>query len=140
MTNQNLIKYSLPGLMLITFLLGLLTFLQKMTIRWDSGDNSYCYLILPLFIYLCWEKKDSFRFGEFTWNIWGLFLVVLSILLILAGELGSIETLVYIGLWGCIIGTMFTIYGARLFQLWFPLLILAFYYSIAAICQQNDDL
>ncbi|WP_419656803.1 eight transmembrane protein EpsH [Desulfosarcina variabilis str. Montpellier] len=126
MTNQNLIKYSLPGLMLITFLLGLLTFLQKMTIRWDSGDNSYCYLILPLFIYLCWEKKDSFRFGEFTWNIWGLFPVVMSILLIFAGELGSIETFVYIGLWGCIIGTMVTIYGTRLFQLWFPLLILVF--------------
>ena len=126
MTNQNLIKYSLPGLMLITFLLGLLTFLQKMTIRWDSGDNSYCYLILPLFIYLCWEKKDSFRFGEFTWHIWGLFPVVLSILLIFAGELGSIEAFVYIGLWGCIIGTMYTIYGTRLFQLWFPLLILAF--------------
>ena len=126
MTNQSLIKYSLPGLMLITFLIGLLTLLQKMAIRWDSGDNSYCYLIFPLFLYLCWEKKDSFRFDEFNWNIWGIIPVVLSILLIFIGELGSIETLVYIGLWGCIVGAMFTIYGVRLFQLWFPVLILAF--------------
>ena len=126
MTKQNLNAYTLPILMLITFLLGFLTFLQKMAIRWDSGDNSYCYLIFPLFVYLCWEKKDSFRFDEFNWNIWGIIPVVLSILLIFIGELGSIETLVYIGLWGCIVGAMFTIYGSRFYQLWFPLLILVF--------------
>ena len=126
MNNQNLIKYSLPGLMLAFFLLGLLPVLQKLQIQWDSGDNSYAYLIVPLFLYLCWENKDGFRFGDFSWNVWGLVPVALSMFLIFLGELGSIETFMYIGLWGCIVGAMFTVYGARLFKLWFPIIILAF--------------
>ena len=106
MNNQNLLKYALPGLMLITFLLGFWPLFQKMAIRWDSGDNSYCYLIVPLFIYLCWEKKERFRFSEFSWNLWGLIPVGLSILLMVVGELGSMETLLYIGIWGSIVGVM----------------------------------
>ena len=132
MNNQNLIKYALPGIMLAAFLLGFLSLLQKMAIRWDTGDNSYCYLIIPLVIYLCWEKKDSFRFSEFSWNLWGLLPVGLSILLMIIGELGSVETLLYIGIWGCIVGVMFVLYGTRLFRLWFPLLILAFIVPLPA--------
>jgi len=93
---------------------------------WDSGDNSYCYLIVPLFLYLCWEKRGEFQFGRFTWNSWGLISVFLSISLMIAGELGSMETLLYIGIWGCIAGIMLIIYGLRLRHLLFPLLILAF--------------
>jgi len=29
---------------------------QKLFIRWGGGDNSYCYLIVPLFAYLLWER------------------------------------------------------------------------------------
>ena len=126
MTNQNTFKYLLPGLMIAAFLLGFLPLLQKMAIRWDSGDNSYCYLMVPLFLYLCWEKKNEFYFGQFSWNLWGLVPVLLSILVMIAGELGSMETLLYIGIWGCVVGVMFILYGLRLRQLLFPLLILAF--------------
>jgi len=99
---------------------------QKLAIQWDTGDNSYCYLIVPLFLYLCWEKKDSFKFGEFSWNVWGLVPILLSILLMFAGELGSVETLLYLGIWGCIAGAFFMFYGLRVRHLLFPLLILIF--------------
>ncbi len=108
------------------FLLGFFPALQKINIRWGEGDNSYCYLIVPLFLYLCWEKRKDFQFGQFTWNLWGLVPVCLSVLLMIAGELGSMETLLYIGIYGCIVGVMFILYGLRLRHLLFPLLILAF--------------
>lgn len=126
MKNKNRLNYALPGLMVAVFLLAFLPILQKLTIRWDSGDNSYCYLIAPLFLYLCWEKKGDFRFGQFSWNLWGLVPVFLSVLLMIAGELGSVETLLYMGIWGCLAGMMFILYGLRLRHLWFPMLILAF--------------
>ena len=31
--------------------------LHKMSIRWGGGDNSYCYLIVPLVAYLLWDKR-----------------------------------------------------------------------------------
>lgn len=126
MPNQKLLNYAFPGLILAAFVLGFLPLIQKIVMRWDNGDNSYCYLIVPLFVYLCWEKKNDFGFGRFSWSPWGLMPVVLSILVIIAGELGSMETLLYVGIWGAIVGVMVILYGLRLRQLLFPLLILAF--------------
>lgn len=114
------------GILFAVFAAGFWPLLQKLGMRWDSGDNSYCYLIVPLFLYLCWEKRDEFQFGRFAWNFWGLIPVFLSIFLMIAGELGSMETLLFIGIWGCIAGIMLILYGLRLRHLLFPLLILAF--------------
>ncbi|MEA1946782.1 MAG: exosortase, partial [Thermodesulfobacteriota bacterium] len=182
--------------------------LHKMSIRWSAGDNSYCYLIVPLFLYLCWDGlakrgiKDyglrgkeegkeqraeskgqraegecfsdrgqrlevggkgwadrgdrleaeghlpqtsnlkpqttegfasdlrpnvgGFRFGEFSWSVWGLVPVILSILLIIIGEIGSVETLLYTGIWGCAVGMILVLYGRRIRYLIFPLGILLF--------------
>jgi exosortase D (VPLPA-CTERM-specific) len=110
----------------LILLLSLFPILQKLQIQWSSGDNSYAYLIVPLFIYLCWEKKASFRFGEFSWHIWGIIPAAASVIIMFAGELGSMETLLYIGIWGSIVSVMAALYGRRLRYLWFPLLILAF--------------
>jgi exosortase len=43
----------------------------------------------------------------------------------LIGELGSVETLLYIGIWGCFLGLMMVLYGWRIRYLIFPLIILA---------------
>ena len=89
MPNQKKLNYALPGLMIAGFMIGFYPIAQKLMIRWDSGDNSYCYLIVPLFLYLCWEKKSEFHFGQFSWNLWGLVPILLSLVLMVAGELGQ---------------------------------------------------
>jgi exosortase D (VPLPA-CTERM-specific) len=119
-------KYLFLGLIVAAFILGFYPVAQKLMMRWDSGDNSYCYLILPLFLYLSWEKRTEFHFGQLSWNLWGLVPVGLSLVMIIAGELSSVETGLYTGVWICIVGVMFVLYGARLRQLIFPILILAF--------------
>ncbi len=97
-----------------------------MSIRWSGGDNNYCYLVVPLFLYLLYDCRNQFKFGEFSWNIFGLIPIIISIGLILVGEFGSVETLMYIGIWGCIVGIAYLLYGRRIRYLIFPLIILAF--------------
>ena len=116
----------LLGIFFAVFTAGFWPLFQKLCMRWDSGDSSYCYLVVPLFLYLCWEKRGEFQFGRFVWYSWGLIPVMLSVLMMIAGELGSMETLLFIGIWGCIAGIMLILYGLRLRHLLFPLLILAF--------------
>lgn len=119
-------KYIIPGLLIAAFTISFYSVLQKLAIRWESGDNSYCYLMIPLFIYLCWEKRKEFHFEQFSWNLWGVVPVLLAILLMVVGELGSMETLLYCGIWGGAVSVLFILYGVRLRQLVFPLLVLAF--------------
>ncbi len=97
-----------------------------MSIRWEGGDSDYCYLVIPLFLYLLYDCRNQFRFGEFSWNIFGLIPIMISSGLILVGEFRSVETLMYIGIWGCIVGIAFLLYGRRIRYLIFPLIILAF--------------
>ncbi|MCP4691492.1 MAG: VPLPA-CTERM-specific exosortase XrtD, partial [Desulfobacterales bacterium] len=122
-----------PAIMAACFFAAFHPALYKLSIRWSSGDNSYCWLIIPLFIYLCWDmragaKEDGggFRFGEFSWSSWGLAPLILSIGLMILGELGSVETILYIGVWGCMVAAAVMLYGARVRRLIFPLLILFF--------------
>jgi exosortase D (VPLPA-CTERM-specific) len=126
MKAQTLTKYALPGLLAVIYLSAFWPACQKLAIRWNSGDNSYCYLIVPLFLYLCWEKKSEFCFDQFSWNLWGFVPLGFSILLMMVGELGSLEFILFMGIWGCIVGMMFIFYGMRVRHLIFPLIILAF--------------
>jgi EpsI family protein len=147
---HNLTKFLFPAVILLCFTIAYWTSYQKMSIRWSGGDNNYCYLVVPLFLYLCWDmrkkgalgaqEEDSkestgnetqsnttgFKFGEFSWSFWGFVPIFFSISLILVGELGSVETLLYIGIWGCIVGIVTVLYGRRIKYLTFPLIILLF--------------
>lgn len=119
-------------LMLGGLVLGYWPVFQRLIRSWNSGDNSYGYLIIPLFLYLCWEKKNSFRFDQFSWSIAGSLVTLLSSLLLLIGEAGSMETLLFVGIWGSFVGIMATLYGKRLKYLIFPLLILLFIVPLPA--------
>ncbi|MEA1948911.1 MAG: EpsI family protein [Thermodesulfobacteriota bacterium] len=123
---DNILKYFFIITTFIFFVIGFFPTMEKLSIRWSGGDNDYCYLIVPLFIYLCWDKRERFRFGQFSWALWGLVPVFLSMLLMMFGEIGSLETILYTGLWGCVVGVFITLYGNRTRLLAFPLFILLF--------------
>ncbi len=123
---EDLSKIIFPMAIMACFIASYFPAFQKLMIRYNSGDNNYCYVILPLFLYLCWEKKDSFHFRQFSWCAWGILPIVVYVSLILVGEVGSVETLLYIGIWGCLVGLAVTFYGSRARFLIFPLLILLF--------------
>lgn len=108
------------------FVIAFWSALSKMPLRWGSGDNSYCYLILPVFFYLCWENRESFKFSLFSWSGWGLLTAVCSVLLIFLGALSSVETLLFLGLWGGMVSIIITLYGSRSKEILFPIVILLF--------------
>ena len=113
-------------LLLGSFVAGFWPAIQQLLIRWSFGDNSYCYFVVPVFLYLCREKRDCFRFFEFNWNFLGIISSFLALVLVGAGEFGSMETLVYIGLWLLLLAVGITLYGRRLGNLWFEFLVLLF--------------
>ncbi len=110
----------------IAFIIAFFPALQKMVTRWNNGDNSYCYLIIPLFLFLLWEDQRSFNFKYPSYSYWGVLLAVVSIFLSLLGILGSIETVLFAGLWGCLVAIIISIYGLRTRHLLFPIIILFF--------------
>lgn len=54
-----LTKFLLPAVILLCFIIAYWTSYQKMSIRWSGGDNNYCYLVVPLFAYLLWDKRNK---------------------------------------------------------------------------------
>lgn len=118
------------GLLTAAFLFCFWIAVEKLYLRWNTGDNNYCFLIIPLFIYLCWDRKfdgrTGFRFDQFSWSYWGLPLVLIALALVLLGELGSVETILYGGLWLAVVGLAQLLYGWRVRHMAFPMLILVF--------------
>ena len=55
----NLTKLLFPAAILLCFIIAYWTSYQKMSIRWSGGDNNYCYLVVPLFAYLLWDKRKK---------------------------------------------------------------------------------
>jgi len=118
------------GLLTASFLICFWVAAGKLYLRWNTGDNNYCFLIVPLFAYLCWDRrynrKIGFRFDDYSWSIWGLPVILAALGFVLLGELGSVETILYAGLWLALVGLALLLYGWRVRYLTFPLLVLAF--------------
>ena len=123
---ERFLIYALPLAILTSFAVSYWPVFQKLEKQWSTGDNSYCYLIIPLFLYLCWDIRDRFRFREFSWTPWGFLPVLLSVILMVVGELGSVRALMFMGIWGCVVGLAVTLYGRRVRYLLFPLVVLFF--------------
>ncbi|MBU0995305.1 MAG: VPLPA-CTERM-specific exosortase XrtD [Proteobacteria bacterium] len=115
-----------PAIILIFLMAGFWPLFPKLFSQWDAGDDSYCYMIIPLVFYLLWEKRMSFHFASFSWSYVALLPVIFSTMIIIIGELGSVLTLVFLGLWGCLVSILVVLYGKRVSHLIFPVLILAF--------------
>ena len=120
------IYFLFPILMFLCLAIGFRELLPKLMVQWDAGDNSYGYMIIPLVGYLLWEKRTVFQFQSFSWSYAGVVPILLSVCLIVIGELGAVLTFVFVGMWGCFIGIFLILYGKRIVHLGFPLFILAF--------------
>ncbi|MBX6422459.1 EpsI family protein [Thermosulfurimonas sp. F29] len=91
-----------------------------------SPSNNYCLLIPFIFLYMCWEKKKVFDFSEFNPSYSGIFLLLVSSVFSLIGQLSSIETFLYFGLYLAIISLFLVLYGKKCKYLIFPFLVLFF--------------
>ncbi|NPA39157.1 MAG: EpsI family protein [Thermodesulfobacteria bacterium] len=100
--------------------------LKKLFHRWTQENNSYCFFVPLIFLFLCWTKRKTFDFTSFSVSCWGLIVLILAITLSLVGSISSLETLLYLGLYLVILALGITLYGKRTKHLIFPFFILFF--------------
>jgi hypothetical protein len=62
LSRDNITKF-FPVFILGCFIAAYWAGFYKMSIRWSGGDNNYCYLVIPLFAYLLWDRRYMLRKG-----------------------------------------------------------------------------
>ena len=98
----------------------------KLVHDWATDDNySHGFLIVPLAVYLTWERRQRFWTTAVKPSLMGLAVVVSSIVILAAGALGSEFFLTRISMLGALTGIVLFLFGwARLRVLVFPLAVL----------------
>jgi exosortase D (VPLPA-CTERM-specific) len=109
--------------------------LAKLVFDWWTDENySHGFLIIPIAAYLVWERRDGFAATPNKPSRAGLLVIVASILVLLAGILGSELFLTRISLVGTLAGSALFLFGwQRLRVLAFPLSVLFLMIPIPAI-------
>lgn len=95
--------------------------------QWNDEDNSHSYLVVPVFLYLLWLRRKEIESATSTSFILGLVIIVFSMIIMIFGRLGSLETLVYISMWMSLAGIFLFFLGHHVFRfIVFPFIILIF--------------
>jgi exosortase len=123
------------GLIAAGFILVYWDVIAKLVMAWYTDDNySHGFLIVPLALYLAWERRARFQATEIRPSVFGLVVVAGSLLLLTAGILGSELFTTRVSIIGTLIGVMLFLFGwGRLRVLAFPLAFLLLMVPIPAI-------
>jgi exosortase A len=123
------------GPVLVGVLVAYLPVLRKLVYDWGHDDNySHGFLIVPIALYLIWERREQLAAARPAPSIVGLLIAIASLLVLVAGELGSELFLMRVSLIGVLVGTVLFVYGwEHLRVAWFPLAFLLLMIPIPAI-------
>ena len=107
----------------------------KLVHDWYSDDNySHGFLIIPMALYLAWERREKFFAAPDKPSSLGLIIVAGSLLTLFAGIIGSELFLTRISILGTLVGTLLFLCGwRRVGVLAFPLAFLLLMIPIPAI-------
>jgi exosortase len=123
------------ALALVGFVLLYRNVLAKLIYDWGNDDNySHGFLIVPISLYLAWERRDVFKAAPEKPSAFGLVVIAGSLLVLFAGILGSELFLTRISIVGTVVGTLLYVAGwARLRVLAFPVAFLLLMIPLPAI-------
>jgi exosortase len=109
--------------------------LSSLVRQWASDDNySHGFFVLPLALYFAWERRAALAEATRRPGTTGLALIVASLLVRLAGVLGSDLFLTRVSLIGVIAGTIWFVWGQRHLRiLAFPILFLLLMIPLPAV-------
>jgi exosortase len=107
----------------------------KLVMDWYNDDNySHGFLIVPLALYFVWERREKLRKIPVTPSAAGLLFVLGSVIVLIAGILGSELFLTRISILGTVVGVILFLFGwAHLRALAFPVAFLLLMIPIPAI-------
>jgi exosortase len=123
------------GPVLIGMLVAYLPMLQKLVYDWGHDDNySHGFLIVPIAAYLVWERRADLVAARESPSWVGLAVVAVSLMMLVAGQLGAELFLTRVSLIGVLAGAVLFLYGwEHLRIVWFPLAFLVLMIPIPAI-------
>ncbi|WP_051261029.1 VPLPA-CTERM-specific exosortase XrtD [Desulfovibrio inopinatus] len=95
--------------------------------HWNNDNYSYCYLVVPVFLYLLSVKRNIILQSRGGSSVFGFVGILLGLFLYMVGRLGSLETFVYISLWINIVSLLLVWLGYKAWRpLFMPSLVLLF--------------
>jgi len=117
-----------------TFLAAYMPVMIELVRAWyGSDDYSHGFLIIPIVVYIIWQKRVLPSETTIKGSLIGLPLAVLSLLAYLFARAGEILTLASLSMVGFIAGTILFLCGFRIFRTFlFPLLLLLFMIPVPA--------
>lgn len=129
-------KKLLVGILLAaSFALMYRNVITKLVADWANDDNySHGFLIVPIALYLAWERRHRFLATANQPAVSGLIVVIGGVLVLLTGILGSELFLTRISIVGTLTGTVLFLFGWQRFRvLVFPLAFLLLMIPLPAI-------
>ncbi|ACS80485.1 VPLPA-CTERM-specific exosortase XrtD [Maridesulfovibrio salexigens] len=95
--------------------------------RWNTDDYSYCWLVVPLALYVAWQRKDLLPKVITPSPGSGYLTLLLSGVLFFLGKAAAVDALVFASMWLTVVSVVLFVYGWRSMKaFFFPLLVLAF--------------
>ena len=132
--HSTLISASLCGALLVTFILAYLPVWQRLVLSWyNSDDYSHGFFIIPICIYIIWQKRKILTETEVRPSRWGLVIIIFSLMIYIIAHLAEIVTVASLSMVLLISGAVIYIYGYRIFKaLLFPIAMLLFMIPVPA--------
>ncbi|WP_295883585.1 VPLPA-CTERM-specific exosortase XrtD [uncultured Thiohalocapsa sp.] len=133
MSQQTVVwKHEYWQLMLVPVLavLAYLTFrdgLQHMATSWNADEYSHGFMLPFVALFLVWQRAATLRQMPFTGSWWGVALAAFGLFAFLAGELGTIYTVVQYGFLVTLGGLLLAFLGWRAFTVILPAYLLLFF-------------
>ena len=92
-----------------------------------SDDYSHGFFIVPIAVYIAWQKRDRLAQTPIRPSAWGLVFLVLALLMYIVGRLGEIATVSSVSMVLALAGVVLYLWGREfLKELAFPLFVLLF--------------
>ena len=120
--SESWIKLAVYGLLLI----GIFYSAYRVMLKWwNNEDFNYCYLIVPIVLYLIWEKRERLSEVPAKPSWMGILPFVLGLFFFWLGELGGELYSMYVASWLVFVGLCWMHLGwEKLKIIWFPLVFL----------------
>ena len=111
-----------------TFILVFFPVWERLVLTWYSSDQySHGFFIIPITLYIIWQKKDVLGKTPIIPSCWGMALVIFSLLLYLFAHFAEISTVASFSMVLLLAGVIIYLYGFLIVkELLFPLAFLLF--------------
>lgn len=129
----------LVSLLTASFVFSYFPVWKRLLLSWHHNeDYSHGFFIVPISIYILWQKREALKTIPTISTLWGLVLMVFSLLMYYVGQIGEIITLSSISMVLVLFGVTLYLRGPRFFKVVaFPLCFLFFMIPVPSQIYRN---